>query len=90
MKKELVFLFAVITSYTFFYIDLPPWWDGITTAVTAFDSVKTNIDLYPDFFGKPPFIFITLGSIFKIFGYSPAIHSSIHAGIFTGSSLFHI
>jgi 4-amino-4-deoxy-L-arabinose transferase-like glycosyltransferase len=73
MKKELAFLFAVITSYTFFYIDLPPWWDGITTAVTAFDAVKTNIDLYPDFFGKPPFIFITLGSLFKIFGYSPEI-----------------
>jgi hypothetical protein len=73
MKRELTFLFAVITLYTFIYIDLPPWWDGITTAVTAFDSVKTNIDLYPDFFGKPPFIFITLGLLFKIFGYSPAI-----------------
>src|SRR5659263_66557 len=73
MKKELAFLFTVITLYTFVYIDLPPWWDGITTAVTAFESVRTNIDLYSDFFGKPPFIFITLGSLFKIFGYSPMI-----------------
>jgi 4-amino-4-deoxy-L-arabinose transferase-like glycosyltransferase len=73
MKKDLAFLFAAITSYTFFYIDLPPWWDGITTSVTAFESVRTSINLYPDFFGKPPFIFITLGSLFKIFGYSPVI-----------------
>ena len=73
MKKHLVFLFAFMTAYTFFYANLPPWWDGITTAVTALESVNTKIDLYPDLFGKPPFIFITLGSLFKIFGYSPTI-----------------
>src|SRR3990170_1534739 len=73
MKKHLAFLFAFITAYTFFYANLPPWWDGITTAVTALESVNTKIDLYADLFGKPPFIFITLGSLFKIFGYSPTI-----------------
>ena len=73
MKKQLVFLFALITAYTLFYINLPPWWDGTTTAITALDTVRANIDIYVDFFGKPPFIFMSLGSLFKLFGYSPAI-----------------
>ena len=58
-------------AYTLYFIDLPPWWDGTTTAVTALDTVKNNINLYVDFFGKPPFIFLSLGTLFKIFGYSP-------------------
>ncbi|MDL5503153.1 MAG: hypothetical protein QSU88_08050, partial [Candidatus Methanoperedens sp.] len=60
-------------AYTLYFIDLPPWWDGTTTAVTSLDTVKNNIDLYVDFFGKPPFIFLSLGTLFKIFGYSPEI-----------------
>lgn len=76
-------------AYTLYFIDLPPWWDGTTTAVTALDTVKNNINLYMDFFGKPPFIFLSLGTLFKIFGYSPGmIHVfmmvfSIAAIIFT-------
>ena len=73
MKKQLAFLFVFITAYTLFFINLPPWWDGTTTAVTAQDTVNANMDPYIDFFGKPPFIFISLGSLFKLFGYSPAI-----------------
>jgi 4-amino-4-deoxy-L-arabinose transferase-like glycosyltransferase len=73
MKKQMVFLFAFITAYTLFFINLPPWWDGNTTTITALDTVRTNIDLYVDFFGKPPFIFMSLGLLFKLFGYSPAI-----------------
>jgi 4-amino-4-deoxy-L-arabinose transferase-like glycosyltransferase len=73
MKKKLVFLFVFITAYTLFLIDLPPWWDGNTTAVTALETANANMDPYMDFFGKPPFIFISLGSFFKLLGYSPVI-----------------
>ncbi len=73
MRKELLFIFTFISAYTIYFIHLPPWWDGITTAVTALDTVTTSINLYADFFGKPPFIFISLGLLFKVFGYSSAI-----------------
>ncbi len=71
MQKKIAFLCIFIMAYTLYFIDLPPWWDGTTTAVTALDTVKNNINLYVDFFGKPPFIFLSLGTLFKIFGYSP-------------------
>ncbi|MCX9089440.1 MAG: glycosyltransferase family 39 protein [Candidatus Methanoperedens sp.] len=71
MQKKIAFLCVFIMAYTLYFIDLPPWWDGTTTAMTALDTVKNNIDLYVDFFGKPPFIFLSLGTLFKIFGYSP-------------------
>ena len=71
MQKKIAFLCVFVMAYTLYFIDLPPWWDGTTTAVTALDTVKNNINLYVDFFGKPPFIFLSLGTLFKIFGYSP-------------------
>ncbi|MFZ3167391.1 MAG: glycosyltransferase family 39 protein [Candidatus Methanoperedens sp.] len=71
MQKKIAFLCVFIMAYTLYFIDLPPWWDGTTTAVTSLDTVKNNINLYVDFFGKPPFIFLSLGTLFKIFGYSP-------------------
>jgi len=89
MQKKIAFLCVFVMAYTLYFIDLPPWWDGTTTAVTALDTVKNNINLYVDFFGKPPFIFLSLGTLFKIFGYSPGmIHVfmmvfSIAAIIFT-------
>ena len=73
MQKKIAFLCVFVMAYTLYFIDLPPWWDGTTTAVTALDTVKNNINLYVDFFGKPPFIFLSLGTLFKIFGYSPEI-----------------
>lgn len=60
-------------SYSLYFFNLPPWWDGTTTAMTALDTVKNNINLYADLFGKPPFIFLSLGTLFKIFGYSPGV-----------------
>ncbi len=89
MQKKIAFLCVFVMAYTLYFIHLPPWWDGTTTAVTALDTVKNNINLYVDFFGKPPFIFLSLGILFKIFGYSPElIHMfmmvfSIAAIIFT-------
>lgn len=89
MQKKIAFLCVFVMAYTLYFIDLPPWWDGATTAMTALDTVKNNINLYVDFFGKPPFIFLSLGTLFKIFGYSPEmIHVfmmvfSIAAIIFT-------
>lgn len=73
MQKKIAFLCAFIIAYTIYFINLPPWWDGITTAVTSLDTVKNNIDFYVDFFAKPPFIFLSLGILFKIFGYSPGL-----------------
>ncbi len=73
MKKKIAFLCVFVIAYTIYFIDLPPWWDGITTAMTSLDTVKNNIDLYVDFFAKPPFIFLSLGILFKIFGYSPEL-----------------
>ncbi|MFZ3385484.1 MAG: glycosyltransferase family 39 protein [Candidatus Methanoperedens sp.] len=73
MQKKIAFLCIFIMAYTLYFIHLPPWWDGTTTALTALDTVKNNIDLYVDFFGKPPFIFVSLGILFKIFGYSPEL-----------------
>ncbi len=73
MQKRIAFLCVFIIAYTIYFIDLPPWWDGITTAMTSLDTVKNNIDLYVDFFGKPPFVFLSLGILFKIFGYSPEL-----------------
>lgn len=73
MQKKIAFLCVFIIAYTIYFINLPPWWDGITTAVTSLDTVKNNIDLYVDFFGKPPFVFLSLGILFKIFGYSPGL-----------------
>src|SRR5659263_641159 len=73
MQKKIAFLCVFVMAYTLYFIDLPPWWDGTTTAVTALDTVKNNINLYVDFFGKPPFIFLSLGTLFKIFGYSPGM-----------------
>ena len=73
MQKRIAFLCLFVIAYTIYFIDLPPWWDGITTAITALDTVKNNIDLYVDFFAKPPFVFLSLGILFKIFGYSPEL-----------------
>ena len=73
MQKKLAFLCVFIMAYTLYFIHLPPWWDGITTVMTDLETVKNNIDLYVDFFGKPPFIFLSLGTLFRIFGYSPEI-----------------
>jgi 4-amino-4-deoxy-L-arabinose transferase-like glycosyltransferase len=73
MQKKIAFLCVFVITYTLYFIDLPPWWDGTSTAMTALDTVNYNINLYADFFGKPPFIFVLLGTLFKIFGYSPAI-----------------
>ncbi|HMB45782.1 MAG TPA: glycosyltransferase family 39 protein [Candidatus Methanoperedens sp.] len=73
MQKKIAFLCVFVIAYTIYFIDLPPWWDGITTAMTALDTVKNNIDLYVDFFAKPPFVFLSLGILFKIFGYSPEL-----------------
>ncbi len=73
MQKKIAFLCVFIMAYTLYFIHLPPWWDGTTTAITALDTVKNNINLYVDFFGKPPFIFLSLGTLFKIFGYSPEL-----------------
>ena len=88
MQKKIAFLCVFIIAYTIYFIDLPPWWDGITTAMTSLDTVKNNIDLYVDFFAKPPFVFLSLGILFKIFGYSPElIH--IYMMIFTlGAIIF--
>jgi 4-amino-4-deoxy-L-arabinose transferase-like glycosyltransferase len=88
MQKKIAFLCVFVIAYTIYFINLPPWWDGITTAVTSLDTVKNNIDLYVDFFAKPPFIFLSLGILFKIFGYSPElIH--IYMMIFTlGAIIF--
>lgn len=88
MKKQLVFLFVFITAYTLFFIDLPPWWDGTTTVVTALDTANANMDPYMDFFGKPPFIFISLGSLFKLFGYSPAIIHLYMLGFFSLAAIY--
>jgi 4-amino-4-deoxy-L-arabinose transferase-like glycosyltransferase len=73
MRKKIAFLCISVIAYTIYFINLPPWWDGITTAMTALDTVTNNIDLYVDFFAKPPFIFLSLGILFKIFGYSPIL-----------------
>lgn len=73
MQKKIAFLCVFVIAYTIYFIDLPPWWDGITTAMTSLDTVKNDIDLYVDFFGKPPFVFLSLGILFKIFGYSPEL-----------------
>ncbi|PWB50383.1 MAG: hypothetical protein C3F06_12505 [Candidatus Methanoperedenaceae archaeon] len=73
MQKKIALLCVFVIAYTIYFIDLPPWWDGITTAMTSLDTVKNNINLYVDFFGKPPFIFLSLGVLFKIFGYSPEL-----------------
>lgn len=73
MQRKIVFLCVYVIAYTLYFFNLPPWWDGITTTVTALYTVKDNIDLYVDFFAKPPFIFLSLGTLFKVFGYSPEI-----------------
>lgn len=73
MQKQMAFLCMFITAYTLFFLNLPPWWDGTTIAITAIDTVKANMNLYIDFFGKPPLIFLSLGFLFKLFGYSAAI-----------------
>lgn len=73
MQKKIAFLWVFVIAYTLYFIDLPPWWDGTSTAMTALDTINYNIDLHADFFGKPPFIFVSLGILFKIFGYSPEI-----------------
>lgn len=73
MRKKMVFLCIIVMSYSLYFFNLPPWWDGTTTAMTALDTVKNNINLYADLFGKPPFIFLSLGTLFKIFGYSPGV-----------------
>ncbi len=70
MQKHLTLLCVLVLAYTLFYINLPPWWDGATTAITAMDTAKAGMDPYQDFFGKPPLIFLLLGILFKIFGYS--------------------
>lgn len=73
MQKQIVVLCLIVTAYTLFFLNLPPWWDGTTTAITAIDTAKADMNPYMDFFGKPPFIFVSLGLLFKLFGYSTAI-----------------
>ena len=61
-----------VMAYTIYFLNLPPWWDGTTTVITSIETIRT-MNLYTDFFGKPPLIFLSLGSLIKIFGYSPVV-----------------
>lgn len=71
-NRYIIFICLFIIAYTIYFLNLLPWWDGTTTVVTSIETIRTE-NLYTDFFGKPPFIFLSLGSLIKIFGYSPAL-----------------
>lgn len=73
MRKYVTFICLFVTIYTVHFLNLPPWWDGTTTVITSIETLKANMDPYVDFFAKPPLIFLSLGSLFKLFGYSPAV-----------------
>jgi len=66
-------LYFFVILYTIYFLNLPPWWDGITTVITSIDTANANMNPYIDFFGKPPFIFLSLGGLFRLFGYSAMI-----------------
>lgn len=72
INKNIIFVYLFVIAYTIYFLNLPPWWDGTTTAITSIETIRT-MNPYIDFFAKPPFIFISLGGLIKIFGYSPAI-----------------